>query len=188
MKKNGIILIFCLLIGFACFGQNDIEYQNKRLINNLKKYNISGYSFLEEISVACNSKNQTEINGRFFKVSDNAGNREVKYVFIGRVNSCRGGGCSVSGKTPATVESEYFDYFIFFDSAKSVKLVEVYNYQATHGYGITAKGWLKQFVGFSGKDSLVVNKNIDGISGATISVFAITGDVQHKTKLLKSLN
>jgi len=69
------------------------------------------------------------------------------------------------------------NYCIFFDSSKAVRQVEVFNYQATPGYEITAKGWLKQFAGFSGIDSLVVNKNIDGISGATISVYAITADV-----------
>jgi Na+-translocating ferredoxin:NAD+ oxidoreductase RnfG subunit len=104
------------------------------------------------------------------------------------VNSCRAGGCSISGNTPANMDSEYFDYYIFFDSAKTVKQVEVFNYQATHGYEITAKGWLKQFTGFSGKDSLVVNKDIDGISGATISVYAITSDVQEKTRMLKLAN
>jgi len=35
---------------------------------------------------------------------------------------------------------------------------------------------------------LEVNKNIDAISGATISVFAITNDVQLKTKILKLMN
>lgn len=181
-------MIFCLLIEFASFGQNEIEYQNKRLNNSLKKNNISGYSLLKEMSVACNSGKYSEVNGRFYSVSDNVKNSEVKYVFVGRVNSCRAGGCSISGNTPANIESEYFDYFIFFDSDKTVKLVEVYNYEATHGYEITAKGWLKQFTGFSGNDTLEVNKNIDGISGATISVFAITDDVQQKTKLLKSIN
>jgi len=77
---------------------------------------------------------------------------------------------------------------LYFSIQKTVQLVEVYNYQATHGYEITAKGWLKQFVGYSAKDTLLVNKDIDGISGATISVFAITEDVQLKTRLLKLVN
>jgi len=52
------------------------------------------------------------------------------------------------------------NYYIFFDSAKTVKQVEVFNYQATHGYEITAKGWLKQFAGFSGNDTLEI-KGVD---------------------------
>ena len=184
MIKN-LILIFCVTVSLASLGQDEIDYQNKRLISSLKKNGISGFSQLEEIS--CNSYEQRELRGRFFKVPDNLQISEVKYVFVGRVNSCRTGGCSIPGHTPDNPESEYFDYFIFFDSQKTVKLVEVYNYQATHGYEITAKGWLKQFAGFSEKDTLVVNKDIDGISGATISVFAITTDIQIKTKILMQI-
>jgi len=180
------ILIFCLLIGLTGFCQNEIDYQNKRLINSLNKNGISGISELEEISG--DSKPQNEFNGKFFKVIGSKEVSDVKYVFVGRVNSCRAGGCCNALQISGNTESEYFDYFIFFDESKTVKLVEVYNYAATHGYEITAKGWLKQFVGFSAKDTLEVNKDIDGISGATISVFAITSDVQEKTRLLKAIN
>ena len=178
--KISFTLIFTLLIALGCFGRSDIEYQNKRIISSLKKFGIEGFSQLEEIS--CNSKIQPEVEGKFFRNKSEVS--DVKYVFVGRVNSCRAGGCSISGNPAVNAESEYFDYFIFFDSAKTVKLVEVYNYDATHGYEITSKGWLKQFIGLSDKDTIVVNKDIDGISGATVSVFAITGDVQQKTRLL----
>ncbi|WP_234408600.1 FMN-binding protein [Marinilabilia salmonicolor] len=83
--------------------------------------------------------------------------------------------------------SEYFDYFILFDAEKSVQVVKVFNYQATHGYEITSRGWLKQFAGHDGSESLQVNKNIDAISGATISVQAITEDVQRQTSLLQRM-
>ena len=181
------LLIFCMMVGLAAVGQNDIDYQNKRLINGLKKSGISDFSQLEEVNLY--SFIQYEPKGKFFKVAENLKTSEVKYVYVGRVNSCRAGGCSSSGiSTPENLDSEFFDYYIFFDSAKTVKQVEVYNYEATHGYEITAKGWLKQFVGFADKDTLLVNKDIDGITGATVSVYAITSDIQQKTKLLKSLN
>jgi Na+-translocating ferredoxin:NAD+ oxidoreductase RnfG subunit len=128
-----------------------------------------------------------EISGRFFMMPEKVSNRQIKYVYVGRVNTCRTDGCSGPGSVTANFDSEYFDYYILFDSAKTVIQVEVYNYQASHGYEITAKGWLKQFTGFSVKDSLEVNKNIDAISGATISVFAITSDVQEKTRILKMM-
>ena len=183
--KKGFTLIFGLFIVLAGFCQNEIEYQNKRIMNGLKKSGISEFSQLEEINQIL--KEHPEIHGKFFRVLNGSEVSDVKYVFVGRVNSCRAGGCSNPVSSTVNLESEYFDYFMFFDSAKTVKLIEVYNYEATHGYEITAKGWLKQFAGFSGKDSLVVNKNIDGISGATISVYAITTDVQQKSKMLKAI-
>lgn len=173
------------MIGLATSGQNDIDYQNKRLNNSLKKNGISGFSQLEEIAI---KSNITDLAGKFFVVANNGEMSKMKFVYVGRVNSCRVGGCCNATNLAENLESEYFEYIIFFDSQKTVQLVEVYNYQATHGYEITAKGWLKQFVGYSAKDTLLVNKDIDGISGATISVFAITEDVQVKTKLLKLMN
>lgn len=83
-------------------------------------------------------------------------------------------------------ETEYFDYFILFDSECAIKLTRIYNYAATHGHEVAAKGWLKQFAGYNGTDTLEVGKNIDAISGATISVYSITEDVQLKTILLKN--
>ena len=184
---KSFLLIFCLMFYFGAIGQDDIDYHNKRIISGLKKSGISDFSQLEEIKFS--SHNQYEPKGKFFKVAENLKASEIKYVYVGRVNSCRAGGCSNSGiSTPQNLDSEYFDYYIFFDGAKTVKQVEVYNYEATHGYEITAKGWLKQFVGFAGKDTLLVNKDIDGITGATVSVYAITTDIQQKTMLLKSLD
>jgi len=184
---KSFLLIFSLLVCLVTVGQDEIDYQNKRLINGLKKSGVSDFSQLEELNLS--SENQYEPKGKFFKVTENLKASEIKYVYVGRVNSCRAGGCSNSGiSTPQNLDSEYFDYYIFFDAAKTVKQVEVYNYAATHGYEITAKGWLKQFIGFAGKDTLLVNKDIDGITGATVSVYAITTDIQQKTRLLKTLN
>ena len=184
---KSFLLIFCMVFYFGAIGQDDIDYHNKRLMNGLKKSGIPDFSQLEEVKLSSN--NQYEPKGKFFKVTDRLKASEIKYVYVGRVNSCRAGGCSNSGiSTPQNLDSEYFDYYIFFDATKSVKQVEVYNYEATHGYEITAKGWLKQFIGFAGKDTFLVNKDIDGITGATVSVYAITTDIQQKTMLLKSLN
>ncbi len=184
---KSFLLIFSLMVCLFTVGQDEIDYQNKRLINSLKKSGISDFSQLEEVNQSSN--NQYEFKGKFFKMAENGIASEVKYVYVGRVNSCRAGGCSNSGiSTQQNLDSEYFDYFIFFDSAKTVELIEVYNYQASHGYEITAKGWLKQFIGFAGKDTLIVSKDIDGITGATVSVYAITEDVQAKTRLLKSMD
>jgi Na+-translocating ferredoxin:NAD+ oxidoreductase RnfG subunit len=104
------------------------------------------------------------------------------------VNSCRAGGCSNPALPASGLEtSEYFDYFVVFDGNLSIQQVKVYNYQATHGQEVTNKGWLKQFQGYNGERQLNVGKNIDAISGATVSVYAITNDIQEKTQLLKKI-
>jgi hypothetical protein len=122
---------------------------------------------------------------KFFEVH-RIGSSEIKgYLHFGRVNTCRAGGCNAPGISGPVEKSEYFDYTILFNPSLEVEDIRVYNYQASYGHEITARGWLKQFKGFSGEKTLEVGKHIDGISGATISVIAITDDVQLKTRLLK---
>ncbi len=125
--------------------------------------------------------------GKFFIVGDHVSPNSSKYVYIGRVNSCRAGGCSVNDHRSSDQTSEYFDYFILFDASCIVRQVRVYNYQATHGQEITASSWLKQFIGYGSENAMNTGKKIDAISGATISVTAITYDIQDKTSMLKQI-
>jgi Na+-translocating ferredoxin:NAD+ oxidoreductase RnfG subunit len=66
-----------------------------------------------------------------------------------------------------------------------VKLVRVFNYAATHGQEVAIRKWLDQFSGYDGGKPLRVGKEIDAISGATISVYAIVADVSEKIMLLR---
>lgn len=126
-------------------------------------------------------------NGRFFKVGNDLDESKIKYIYIGRVNTCRAGGCSSDKEADSHSTSEYFDYYILYDVNCQVSSVKIYNYQATHGQEIASAGWLKQFTGYDGSYGLTGNKNIDAISGATISVFAISADIEAKTKRLSGL-
>jgi Na+-translocating ferredoxin:NAD+ oxidoreductase RnfG subunit len=182
---RGIVFLVISFITVLVNGQEEIEYQNRALERALSKDGISGFSQVSELDVSDSVGRKHGVYGKFFEVNSTAA--KYKYIYTGRVNSCRTDGCSVSGKEPDSGNAEYFDYFILFDEDKSVQVVKVFNYQATHGYEITSRGWLKQFVGHDGSNSLRVNKNIDAISGATISVHAITADVEMKTEILQRL-
>jgi hypothetical protein len=124
---------------------------------------------------------------KFFAIHRNGSSELKGYLHFGRVNTCRAEGCSAPGKSEPAEKSEYFDYTILYTPALEVEDIRIYNYQASYGHEITARGWLRQFKGFSGEKTLEVGKHIDGISGATISVNAITEDVQWKTRLLKEI-
>ena len=130
--------------------------------------------------------NQANTGEKFYIVESPGQSGAKGYLHFGRVKTCRTGGCSLSGHSETeNFDSEYFDYFILYNTDLTVETVKVYNYQASYGHEISARGWLKQFEGFTGKTSLEVGKNIDAISGATVSVHAITDDVQWKTKMLQ---
>lgn len=107
------------------------------------------------------------------------------FVVVSRVNSCRSGGCNIENDE-AAISFEFFDYFIITDMNMQVLKVNVYNYQATQGHEVMSKGWLRQFIGFSGKEKLVYGKDIEAISGATVSAVAITDDIYATLDCLKN--
>jgi len=171
-----IILVFQLI----AFGQQEIDFDHKKINKFIKKtYSIDEFTLAE---LPDNS-----LNGKLFSVNDMGDSRidRLALVYIGRVNSCRSGGCSID-HTLADDSFEYFDYIIAFNTDMQIINMKIYNYQATHGQEITAKSWLRQFRYKPNQDVFHVNKNIDAISGATISVYAITDDVNRIIDYLKS--
>jgi hypothetical protein len=175
------IILFFLIYSSNNFPQRELDFEDKNLKHEIQK--ISGTESTDLIEFHVNTGS---IQGKFFTFSDQ--NNSKKYLYVGRVNSCRAGGCSNPALPASGLEtSEYFDYFVVFDGNLSIQQVKVYNYQATHGQEVTNKGWLKQFQGYNGERQLNVGKNIDAISGATVSVYAITNDIQEKTQLLKKI-
>ena len=178
------MFIFVLIYAF---GQSDIDYGHKKINKEIMKFWGIEEPTFEEILIPDSIKQQNYIQGKYFSVSGNNNVSHINYMYIGRVNSCRAGGCSISMDPNLNYETEYFDYFILFDSASAVQLVRIYNYMATHGHEVSAKGWLRQFDGYDGTNTLEVGKNIDAISGATISVYAITKDVKEKTAILRKM-
>lgn len=176
-----LIIIIVLFSFLNSFGQ-EIDYNPKQLSKDVKKYwQIEEINLIElEIKDSNNL-----IQGKYYSLVS-SDNESRNFIYIGRVNSCRAGGCSVTTEPGDDFESEYFDYYILFNLFGKVDFVRVYNYQATHGYEVTSKGWLRQFSGYGGEISLIVGKNIDAISGATISVYGITQDIQDKSQIIRS--
>jgi Na+-translocating ferredoxin:NAD+ oxidoreductase RnfG subunit len=165
-------------------GAGDIEYENKSMVKALEKFRQANE--LKELIVPDSIEDDLDGKGKFFRVAGNISEGEIQYIYVGRVNSCRSTGCAIGGNSGADV-FEYFDYFVFYDKTCTVKLVKVFNYQATKGQEITARNWLKQFEGYNASGDLSVGKQIDGISGATISALAITNDIGLKSKWLKQM-
>ena len=171
MKFGLIVLMVSWLV------QKDIDYANRIFLKEVEAVFSAGVAGLQKLDLPEGG----EVAGQFFRVGDT---EIAGYAYVGRVNSCRSGGCSNGSGATADVSAEYFDYFILFDPAFKVVQVRVFNYQATHGHGIMSKGWLRQFTGYDGSSGLEPGKDIDSISGATISVRVITQDVSDKTRML----
>ncbi len=110
-------------------------------------------------------------------------NQIIGWAYTRRVYSCRAGGCDQHPDPSASITREYFDYYAILDQQYSILELKVYNYAATHGQEICSKAWLRQFKGYNGSKPLRYGKDIDGVSGATISGRAITEDVEAGIKM-----
>ena len=89
-------------------------------------------------------------------------------------------------RTRAMGRYDHFDYVVFYSPELTVKGVKVTVYRSTHGAAICQKKWLSQFEGYQG-GQLVLGKDIDAISGASISAQALVGDMQRCLMLMTGL-
>ena len=103
----------------------------------------------------------------FYKVNSN--NKMLGYYYIGK----------------AFGKMDYFDFIVIFDENLIVSKIKVLIYREDHGGEVASKRWLKQFNGASTNKTLVYQKDIAAISGATISAKSITNEVN---KLLKTVH
>lgn len=175
MKITIVLLFLSWLV------HNEIDYNNRVFVRELQSAFKVEPNNLQKMKIR-EPGDQKDFSGEFFII----GEPEVAgYAYLGRVNSCRAGGCS-NGQTVADGAAEYFDYFILYDGTGKILQVRVFNYQASHGHGINSRGWLRQFVGYKGDKKLEPGKNVDAVSGATISVKAIAEDIESKTVMLKN--
>jgi len=89
--------------------------------------------------------------------------------------------------TRAKGRFDYFDYSVIFSEDKTVLKVMVTVYRSDHGAGICQKNWLGQFEGYHG-GVLELGKDIDAVSGGTISSTSMVNDIQRCHILISSLD
>jgi Na+-translocating ferredoxin:NAD+ oxidoreductase RnfG subunit len=150
------------------------DYLTKKMNKHIAKTFGKSVQY-EEIPVA----DAQAINHQIFKLSN--ADTLSGYSIITRALGCRIGGCEKP--TNDTVSFEQFYFLTAFDKQKNIKCVRVLEYTSNHGYQIASKGWLRQF---EEGDSFTVGKNIDGISGATISVKSITKGVNEQIDIINN--
>jgi thiamine biosynthesis lipoprotein len=176
--------ILAMLMLFPALYAADLDFKPGILSKEIKR--LSGKNNVILIPILLNQRIDTTANvssGEFFEVDSVF---PLKYAYVGRVNTCRAGGCRAPGTFTGDEAFEFFDYFILFDSQGIVRSVRVFNYEATHGQEITVHKWLNQFVGYDGRSALIPGKHVNAISGATISVYSIIDDIQNQTGRLQS--
>ncbi|WP_321306958.1 FMN-binding protein [Marinifilum fragile] len=93
----------------------------------------------------------------------------------------------IAGFASSKGKNDLFDYLVLFDESMTIKKVVILVYRSSYGGEIMAKYWLKQFEGKHHGEQLEFNKDIDSISGATISAPAITTGIKSLSLLMVHL-
>ena len=97
-----------------------------------------------------------------------------------KVAACLFGGCSPNPmhedqRVSSTRENMYY-FAILHPVDGHIEHLGILEYESNYGFEITSKGWLRQFFGLQPEQARL-GGNIDGISGATVSVQALIHDV-----------
>ncbi|MDC0480594.1 FMN-binding protein [Candidatus Marinimicrobia bacterium] len=82
-------------------------------------------------------------------------------------------------------KSQPITFAVFYDAEGQIRSSEIIKYREPIGGEVSNRYWLKQFLGKSWKSNYKVGKKIDGISGATISVNAVTRGIHRSAFLAK---
>ncbi len=177
MRKKFLFIITLIILISSSFKEPNLPEQ-KKLLKVLNKV----FDPTQPVKVI-NSPGKSCLGNELYVVS---GNDTLGTVYTSRVFSCRAGGCSLTNNEPGKNEgAEYFDYYCILDRDGKIILVSIFNYQSSHGQQVRSKGWLKQFKDYGGNTGLTYGKNIQAISGATISARSLTEDIQEKMNCRK---
>ncbi|MFK5973308.1 MAG: FMN-binding protein [Flavobacteriaceae bacterium] len=152
----GVLLVISFFItGFGL--PSNIEKRMKKEV--AKFYKTADFSMATiKISNNLNASLPTQItDNNFFSIKKND-SITLGYAFLGQARS----------------KTAKFDYLVIFDKGFSIVHAKVLAYREEYGGEIGSRRWLKQFLGKTGRDRVSNKSNIDGISGATISVRSMT--------------
>ncbi len=172
-----IISIFStlLMVTHLCLinPERSRDIPEKKIEKAIRKiWKVTEFELVEEVG---NDGRDCSKMGCWFDVISSG--KALGKIYVGRVNSCRSGGCSVT-MNEEELAFEFFDYFLLSDMSGKVSWVKVYNYQATQGHEVMSRGWLNQFRGLTSGEYPVFGEDIEALSGATVSARAITMDIQ----------
>ena len=163
------------------------------LFNVILVSSVSAGEILERVekSIASSFGNEIEIKVEKFQIPDNVKKlieHKVKqrffrdYVYLYRII-----------KNDSVIAYAILDnvigkvmpitFMVYFDNNGKITKSEIIKYREQYGGAVVNPEWNKQFIGKDSKSDFVVGKNIDGISGATISVHSVTKGIRKLTLL-----
>ncbi len=184
-------LIITTLLSSLIFAGNDPFVSNipdfeKKIVKLIKKewkgQNVEFHETDLEEDV------QSAFQGRrIFRLT--SGDSIIGFLVINKAYGCHEGGCEdAMAISNRVIDNSFEDFYyaIIFNKDLTIRYVKVLEYESEFGYEICGRRWLRQFVGGTGCE-LQYGKEIDGISGATVSAQSITFDIHNLCWIMSDL-
>lgn len=174
MKQNKLISILVLFIIITLTAGEIKDNEEKKLASEFPGARLEFSDFI--IPSEIRNKIELSVKQRFFMKSV-----YVWKIYQGEELKAISIIDNVLGKTlPIT-------FRVTFDKTGEIINSKIVKYRETIGGGVGNDSWNNQFVGKNSKSSYKVGEDIDGISGATISVNSVTKGIQKLSMLAKYL-
>lgn len=160
MKKiNPFLALLCLIIsGFSinCHAQQfyTVEQAQKAIFQNADSFKLHPVSLTSDQTsqIKKSSSTGTPIpDKRIWQVLQ--ANKPIGWFVVDEVYG----------------KHEFITYAIGINLDGTVRMIDIMDYRETYGYQVREAGWRSQFVGKNSSASFKLDKDIDNISGATLS-------------------
>ncbi|SVB95601.1 uncharacterized protein METZ01_LOCUS248455 [marine metagenome] len=167
MIINKLISFYLILLGGILFGGSPIRDAAEKYIISQFDVDVSIYMHTLKLDAELEVLVQNKVKQRFYRdelyywnISNN--DTTIAYALMD----------NVLGKSmPIT-------FLVILNNEGNILASEVIKYREAYGSEVGNKNWLAQFTHFNDTTDFKVGKNIDGISGATISVNSLSKGIQ----------
>ena len=111
------------------------------------------------------------VEGELYQI--NQSGQAKAYLLLSEVAACNLGGCPTYKSVEQDASSEYFDLMAILDLESKIISIKILDYFSDYGYEITSKKYLRKFKGYKVCTISEEKDEVDAISGATISSYAL---------------
>ncbi|MBT8194991.1 MAG: FMN-binding protein [Bacteroidia bacterium] len=189
MKTVATILICFCAFGFTYVSNISWQGENGEVPENFQKLvnrKLVKHFKVESIILKKSDRELMSANKQkttpYYNVYNEKEELLAHFVF-NITDACSFGGCAVPGKQKSSgIFHDKIYYYVILNTDYTVQDIKVLEHESSYGMEIGTRYWLKQF--FNTKPgNYKLGDNIDGISGATVSVQAMIDDLNGLTHL-----
>jgi Na+-translocating ferredoxin:NAD+ oxidoreductase RnfG subunit len=175
MKYLSIIIFAFLFLQHTAKSQ-EIKERTEELIKKAFAEDVSFTMQKYQIPASLKSKIEKKVGQKFF----------ADHLFIYKIHSAK------KLKGIAVLDNVYgksmpITFLVIFDPDGKIISSNIVKYREPYGGAVTNKGWNQKFEGKNASSGFVVGKDVDAISGATISVNSVAKGINKLALLIEEI-